>query len=99
LKGGLEVTERERIRRKEQSAEARRGGRGAAPPVEGIASDIIEGVTAIAAYLGKNERRTYYLLENGKVPAFKLSGKWHLRRSTYASYIASLEAAAIRIAK
>lgn len=89
------MTERERERRKNQSEEALRGGVGAAPPVEGIGTDTLEGIDAIAVHLGKPRRRVYYLCEKRQIPAFKLAGKWHMRKSTYAAHIARLEAEAI----
>jgi len=60
-----------------------------------IANDTLEGIDAIAEHLGKPRRRVYYLCETRQIPAFKLGGKWHLRKSTYAAHIARLEAEAI----
>jgi hypothetical protein len=57
------------------------------------ASDTLEGVAAIAEFLGKSERRTHYLVENKRLPAFKLGGRWHMRKSTYQTFIERLEAA------
>ena len=45
-----------------------------------IAEDKLRGVKEIAAFIGEDERRTYYLLENGSIPAGKLG-----RRSWVAS--------------
>ncbi len=64
----------------------------AAPAQENIASDTLEGVAKIAEHIGKTARQTYLLLESKKIPGFKLGGKWHLRKSTYARHIARLEA-------
>ena len=89
------MTEKKCERRKGQSEETLRGGIGDAPPVEAIAHDILEGVDAIAAHIGKRRRPTYYLCETRQIPAFKLAGKWHMRKSTYAAHIARLEAEAI----
>jgi hypothetical protein len=60
-----------------------------------IADDTMEGIEAIADHIGKPKRKAYYLAETGQIPAFKLAGKWHMRRSTYAAHIARLEAQAI----
>jgi hypothetical protein len=38
--------------------------------------DVLHGAENIGAYLGLNERQTFYLLERGKLPAKKLGGKW-----------------------
>jgi hypothetical protein len=57
LLGVHRLTERERERRKNQSEEAPRGGVGAALPVEGISTDTLEGIDAIAVHLGKPRRR------------------------------------------
>ncbi len=62
--------------------------------VPSVATDTLEGVAAIAEFLGKSERRTHYLIENNRLPAFKLGGKWHMRKTTYAAFIERLEAAA-----
>jgi hypothetical protein len=72
--------------------ETRHGGEGVAPPIESIALDTLEGIEAIAGYIGKSQRRVYYLCETRQIPVFKLGGKWHLRKSTYAAHIARLEA-------
>jgi excisionase family DNA binding protein len=61
---------------------------GAAPS---LADDLLDGVPAIAAYLGLSERRTYYLLESGQLPAFKIGSKWAGRKSTYLSHFDKLE--------
>jgi hypothetical protein len=66
-----------------------------------IADDTLEGAAAIAAFLGKSQRQTEYLLETRRLPAFKLGGKWHMRRSTYCVFVKSLEqkaTASIRVA-
>lgn len=60
---------------------------------DSIADDTIVGVAGIAVHIGKTERQTFYLLEKRQLPGFKLSGKWHLRKSTYARHIEKLEAA------
>jgi hypothetical protein len=41
-----------------------------------LADDLLRGVPAIARFLGDTERRTYYALENGQLPAGKLGSLW-----------------------
>jgi hypothetical protein len=67
-------------------------------PHDDLAADTLEGAAAIAAFLGKTERQTNYLLERKQLPAFKLGGRWHMRRSTYAAFVIRLEAAALSAA-
>jgi hypothetical protein len=67
------------------------------PPDE-AAVDTIEGAAAIAAFLGKTERQTNYLLEKKQLPAFKIGHRWHMRRSTFAAYVTRLEASALNAA-
>jgi hypothetical protein len=43
---------------------------------ESIAADRLRGVRQIAAELDETIRRTYYLLENGLIPAGKQGGNW-----------------------
>ncbi len=57
-----------------------------------LSNDLLEGVMAIAAFFGKTERQTHHLLEKKRLPAFKLAGKWHMRRSTGLAFIERLEA-------
>jgi hypothetical protein len=65
---------------------------------QSLADDTMEGAREIARFMGKTLRQTNYLLEIGKLPAFKLGGHWHMRKSTYLSYIERLEAAAVNSA-
>jgi hypothetical protein len=44
--------------------------------------DILWGVEAIAAHIGRNVRQTYYLLQTQKVPAQKVGALWVGRKST-----------------
>ena len=62
---------------------------------EDFTNDVLNGAGAIAAFLNQTARRTYHLLESGKLPAFKLSGrKWQARKSTLRQHIEALEAKA-----
>jgi hypothetical protein len=41
-----------------------------------IAGDRLDGVAAIAEFIGEPRRRTNYLLERGIIPAGKLGNRW-----------------------
>lgn len=41
-----------------------------------LAEDKLRGVPAIARFIGEDERRTYYLLERGLLPAGKQGSQW-----------------------
>ena len=60
-----------------------------------IAEDTLRGAAKIAAHIGDNERRVNYLLEQGRLPAFKIGRCWHMRKSTYRKFINELEAKAM----
>ena len=63
-----------------------------------MADDTLQGAMEIAFFIGKSERQAQYLLEAKLLPAFKIGGKWHLRKSTYRAYIERLEADASKAA-
>ncbi len=65
---------------------------------EQIADDTLEGAKAIAAHIGKTLRKTNYLLETKRLPAFKFGSVWHMRKSTYRRFVEGLEAAATKAA-
>ncbi len=48
--------------------------------------DLIWGVEAIAAFIGRNERQTFDLLNKGKLPAKKVGGRWVAVRSRLVSF-------------
>jgi excisionase family DNA binding protein len=57
-----------------------------------LAADLLDGIPAIAAYLGLPVRRTYELAEKKKLPLFKLGDrKWQGRKSTLRRHIESLD--------
>jgi hypothetical protein len=66
--------------------------------MEKIAEDTLAGINAIAAHIGKSKRQSYHLCETRQIPAFKLAGKWHMRKSTYAALIVRLESEVIKSA-
>lgn len=41
-----------------------------------LADDLLRGVKAIAEYIGETPRKTYYLLENQRIPAGKIGSTW-----------------------
>jgi hypothetical protein len=43
--------------------------------------DLLTGAEAIAAYIRETERRTYYLLKAGLIPAFREGAKWRTTKS------------------
>jgi hypothetical protein len=63
------------------------------PGLPSLSEDLLDGVSAIAAYLGLQERRTYYLLESKQLPAFKIGGKWAARKSSLIRQIDAYERA------
>jgi hypothetical protein len=58
---------------------------------DNIAEDTLAGADAIGRYFGKSRRQTFYLCEKKQIPAFKLCGTWHMRKSTYRRRIEKLE--------
>jgi hypothetical protein len=58
-----------------------------------LANDMLDGMTAIAAFLGIPERRAYDHAEKGKIPAFKIGNRrWQARKSTLRRHVERLEA-------
>ena len=60
--------------------------------------DVLDGVPEIANFIfpqtntRKARRRTYHLCEKGKIPAYKLAGKWNARKARLREHFAQLEA-------
>ena len=46
-----------------------------------LKDDLLPGAQKIADHLGESVRKTYYLLENGLIPAKKRGDKWISRKS------------------
>ena len=44
-------------------------------------ADLLDSGERIAEYFGKPYRQTMYLLETGKLPAWKIGHKWHSTRT------------------
>ena len=51
-----------------------------------LAADTLTSTAEIAAFLGKSERQIVHLLWKRQIPAFKLGGRWHMRKSTCPAY-------------
>jgi hypothetical protein len=41
-----------------------------------LGGDLLKGVPQIAEFIDESERRTYYLLERGYLPAGKMGATW-----------------------
>ena len=65
--------------------------------VDPLKDDLLKGAERIADHMGEDLRRTFYLLETGALPAFKMAGRWYCRKSKIRARIAELEAAAERV--
>ena len=59
-----------------------------------LSDDVLKGAKAIAEFMGDSQRRVFYMLERGDLPAFKLAGRWTARKSTLLAHFARLEARA-----
>jgi hypothetical protein len=66
--------------------------RGAPPENDTVSlgSDLIWGVATIAVEIGRNPRQTFHILENGKLPAAKVGGRWCASRSGLRQFFANL---------
>jgi hypothetical protein len=71
----------------------------AAPELAGDNADLLAGAAAIAAHAGQTERQIEHLLSMGRLPAFKLGGRWYMRKSTYRRFLQELEDAALKAAR
>jgi hypothetical protein len=38
--------------------------------------DLLWGASAIAAYIGVDQRRAFYVLEEGRIPAKRIGSRW-----------------------
>jgi hypothetical protein len=58
-----------------------------------LATDLLDGIPAIARFLGLSTRRVYELAEKKRLPLFKLGNrKWQGRKSTLRRHIDGLDA-------
>jgi hypothetical protein len=56
------------------------------------AVDVLWGARAIAKYINRSERQTYFLLEEGHLPGRKVGGTWTSTRCKLRAHF-SIEAA------
>jgi len=61
--------------------------------MEAESNDAIWGVAAIAKEINRNERQTYYLLQNKKLPAKKVGAIWQSSRWKLRAFFAKGDAA------
>lgn len=58
-----------------------------------LAADLLDGIPAIASFLGLPVRRAYDWAEKRKIPVFKIGDrKWQARKSSLRRHIENLEA-------
>ena len=57
---------------------------------ESLSEDLLDGAERIGAYGGWSPRRTFYLLEKGLIPAFKIGNRWTARKSRLRQHIEAL---------
>ena len=63
---------------------------------ESLAGDLLKGAKHIAEWLDEPERRVYYMINKGAIPAFKMAGVWYARKSSILAHFAKLEERAVR---
>jgi hypothetical protein len=56
----------------------------------GLRGDLIWGVAGIAREIGRNVRQTFHLLENDRLPARKIGGRWCASRSGLRQFFATI---------
>jgi hypothetical protein len=59
-----------------------------------FADDLLRGVPEIAEFLDEQERRVYYLLDRGLLPAGKLGDRWVASKAALRQHFAKLTGAA-----
>lgn len=59
-----------------------------------LSEDFLDGAERIGAYGGWSARRTFYLLEKGLIPAFKIGNRWIARKTRLRQHFEELENAA-----
>ena len=67
----------------------------AADPVP-LADDLLRGCVQIAEFLGESERRTFYLLQTGQIPAGKVGTVWIASKTALRSHFWRLTRAQAR---
>jgi hypothetical protein len=57
-----------------------------------LGADLIWGVKRIADVINRNPRQTFHLLENGRLPAKKIGGRWCASRTGLQKFFGDLVA-------
>ena len=65
--------------------------KGKVTEMDDLSDDMLQGAESIAAYLGKEVRQTYHLLERRIIRGWKWGNVWHARKSTLRRDIEKLE--------
>jgi hypothetical protein len=55
-----------------------------------LADDLLWGVRPISEEINRSERQTFHLLENGRLPAKKIGGRWCASRIGLRRHFAGL---------
>jgi hypothetical protein len=55
-----------------------------------LADDLLWGVKPISEEINRSERQTFHLLENGRLPAKKIGGRWCASRTALRRHFAGL---------
>jgi hypothetical protein len=55
-----------------------------------LADDLLWGVKPISEEINRSERQTFHLLENGRLPAKKIGGRWCASRIRLRRHFAGL---------
>lgn len=53
--------------------------------------DMLKGADQIGAYIDETEAATFKLCQSGAIPAYKLAGRWRMRKSVYDAHVAALQ--------
>jgi hypothetical protein len=56
-----------------------------------LADDLLWGVKPISEEINRSERQTFHLLENGRLPAKKIGGRWCASRIGLRRHFADLQ--------
>ncbi|WP_033051260.1 helix-turn-helix domain-containing protein [Sinorhizobium medicae] len=54
--------------------------------------ELIWGATEIAKLIGRSPRATFYMLDNGEIPAKKVGGRWVVERSKLIAFFKGIAA-------
>jgi hypothetical protein len=69
-------------------------GHNGGPPLDtSLGDDTLNGIRAIAAFIGERERRTFYLCERGYLPVGKLGSGWVASKAVLRAHYARITGA------